>query len=48
MIANKRNTIMFDSNNCLVIHNYNLVAKGVRDPKKGLYKLEVQSIKTFA
>jgi hypothetical protein len=51
MIADRRNIIMFDSKNYLVIHNYNLnvmVAKGVRDPKNGLYRLEVQFVKTSA
>ncbi len=42
---------MFDSNKCLIIHNQNLnvvVAKGVRDPKNGFYRLEAQSVKTFS
>jgi Zn-finger protein len=50
MIANKGHTIVFDSNKCLIIHNkdlHTIVAKGVRDPKNGLYKLEMHSIKSF-
>ncbi len=51
MIADRGNTIMLYSNKCLIIHNQNLnvvVAKGVRDPKNGFYRLEAQFIKSFA
>jgi hypothetical protein len=49
MITNKGNNMIFYSHKCLVIHNDDpntIVAKGVRDPKNRLYKLEVPSIKS--
>ncbi len=50
MIANKGHTVVFDSNKCLIIQNkdpHTIVAKSVRDPKNGLYKLEMHLIKLF-
>jgi hypothetical protein len=44
MIVDKRNTMVFDFGKCLVIQKKDpntIVAKGVRDPNNGLYKLEV-------
>jgi hypothetical protein len=49
MIINKGNNVIFYFHKCLVIHNddpYIIVAKGVRDPKNRLYKLEVPSVKS--
>jgi len=46
MIIDKRNIMVFDFGKCLIIENNDpntIVAKGVRDPKNGLYKLEVHS-----
>jgi hypothetical protein len=43
MIVDKGNTIIFDSNKCLIVHSQNwniIVLKGVRDPNNALYKLE--------
>jgi hypothetical protein len=44
MIANKGNIMVFDFGKCLIIQNKNpntIMAKGVKDPNNGLYKLEV-------
>ncbi len=44
MIADKGNTMVFDFGECLIIQNKDpntIMAKGVKDPKNGLYKLEV-------
>jgi hypothetical protein len=50
MIANKGHIIVFDSNKCFSIQNkdtHTIVAKGVRDPKNGLYKIKMHLIKSF-
>ncbi len=50
MIANKGHIVVFNPNKCLIIQNKNphtIVVKGVRDPKNGLYKLEMHLIKSF-
>ncbi len=50
MITNKGHTVVFDSNKCFIVHNkdpHTIVAKGLKDPKNGLYKLEMHSIKSF-
>jgi len=47
MIADKGNTMVFDSNKCLVINNGDpniIVAKGVKDQKNGLYRLQVHFV----
>jgi hypothetical protein len=43
MIVDKGNTMVFDFGKCLVIQNkdpHTIMAKGVKDPKNGLYKLK--------
>jgi hypothetical protein len=48
MIANKGNTMVFYSKKCLVINNGDpniIVAKGVKDQKNGLYRLQVHFVK---
>jgi RNA polymerase-binding transcription factor DksA len=50
MIVDKGHTIVFDFNKCLIIQNkdpHTIVVKNVKDPKNGLYKLEMHSIKSF-
>jgi hypothetical protein len=44
--ANNGNTMVFDFGKCLIIQNKDpntITAKGFKDPKNGLYKLEVYS-----
>ncbi len=48
MIINKGNIMVFDSKKCLVINNGDpniIVAKGVKDQKNGLYRLQVHFVK---
>jgi hypothetical protein len=48
MIIDKGNTMVFDSKKCLVINNGDpniIVAKGVKDQKNGLYRLQVHFVK---
>jgi hypothetical protein len=50
MIANKGHIVVFDSNKCFIIQNKDpdtIVVKNVKDPKNGLYKLQMHSIKSF-
>jgi len=49
MIVDRRNIVMFDFDKCQITQNQDpnvVVAKGVRDLKNGIYKLETQFVKT--